>query len=418
MKDRSLVGLDGLEQKIRSVIRDAYVYGMKPRDVVASEHGHSLQNQYYYDEKISDWLGDYQQTRESSDPDRESTVYVSMAGCEIVSNPLFQMFHASTISDRSLMLHFYILDFLHGRSASAAKLYGSLSDVMRENFPAFFRDNMPVSERTCNTFLKKYVACGILNRDPKDKKYSLSKTVPLPPADAILFASEQLPLGVIGSYLLSRFDSVPNDLRFKHHSPLGALDSLILYNLILAAGEHIPVALRTYAGSGVIKLIPYKFYFGTQTGRQYVLGYDPEHAVPLMVRVDRIVKVTPLPSESGVPFDRSAMDAFESHIWNVSANPTFTTKHLEMTLHIPDDESYVISRLNREKKHGTVEQIDTCLWKFSIDVYDPVEIMPWIRSFIGRIVDLRCPDDPRVVQRYKSHLQQLFQSYGIKNYEK
>ena len=61
-----------------------------------------------------------------------------------------------------------------------------------------------------------------------------------------------------------------------------------------------------------------------------------------------------------------------------------------MTLRIGPGEEHIFQRLEREKRHGTVERLseDTC--RFSVDVYDASEMLPWLRTFTGRIVSLQC----------------------------
>ena len=49
------------------------------------------------------------------------------------------------------------------------------------------------------------------------------------------------------------------------------------------------------------------------------------------------------------------------------------------------NERYIINRLNREKRIGTVEKLDGTHYRFKADVYDTNELTPWIRTFIGRI---------------------------------
>ena len=54
--------------------------------------------------------------------------------------------------------------------------------------------------------------------------------------------------------------------------------------------------------------------------------------------------------------------------------------------------------------------VDSQTWCFETYVYDPVEMLPWIRTFTGRIIDLQC-DDPRVVGRYYDDLQKMLKAY-------
>jgi hypothetical protein len=85
--------------------------------------------------------------------------------------------------------------------------------------------------------------------------------------------------------------------------------------------------------------------------------------------------------------------------------------HLEMTIWADDGEPHIPLRLQREKRCGRVEQLDEHRWRYTAEVYDALEMLPWIRTFIGRIVDLKC-DDPRVTERFQSDMAALSRMYG------
>ena len=82
-----------------------------------------------------------------------------------------------------------------------------------------------------------------------------------------------------------------------------------------------------------------------------------------------------------------------------------------MTLHFDDDEQYILRRLEREKRNGTVETIGPNTARFTADVYDASELLPWLRTFIGRIEKLECSDET-VVRRFYDDLAQAIALYG------
>ena len=64
-----------------------------------------------------------------------------------------------------------------------------------------------------------------------------------------------------------------------------------------------------------------------------------------------------------------------------------------MTVHVGRNEGYIVDRLNREKRCGKVETIDDSTYRFTADVYDATEMLPWVRTFIGRIVSFDCSNE-------------------------
>ncbi|MEE1031451.1 MAG: WYL domain-containing protein, partial [Ruminococcus sp.] len=87
------------------------------------------------------------------------------------------------------------------------------------------------------------------------------------------------------------------------------------------------------------------------------------------------------------------------------------TEHLEMDIYVDSYEYFIIQRLEREKRSGTIEKIDEHCYRFSIDVYDAKEMIPWIRTFIGRIMRLEC-SNPKVTEKFYQDLQTVYELYG------
>ena len=82
-----------------------------------------------------------------------------------------------------------------------------------------------------------------------------------------------------------------------------------------------------------------------------------------------------------------------------------------MTVSADPEEGHIVERLEREKRCGEVEQTDDTHWRFSADVYDALEMLPWIRTFTGRITDLTCTDK-RVTERFRKDLDEMLRMYG------
>ena len=88
--------------------------------------------------------------------------------------------------------------------------------------------------------------------------------------------------------------------------------------------------------------------------------------------------------------------------------------HLEMVLYVGKGEEFIVQRLNREKRCGAVEQVDESHWRFSADVLDALEMLPWLRTFTGRITELEC-SNKQVTERFWSDFNVLTDMYGGKN---
>ena len=82
-----------------------------------------------------------------------------------------------------------------------------------------------------------------------------------------------------------------------------------------------------------------------------------------------------------------------------------------MTIHIDSGELFILQRLEREKRNGRIERIDDNTYRFIADVYDASEMLPWIRTFIGRIVNLSCTNQ-YVSKTFYADLDRMNALYG------
>jgi hypothetical protein len=87
-------------------------------------------------------------------------------------------------------------------------------------------------------------------------------------------------------------------------------------------------------------------------------------------------------------------------------------EHVDFTVTVGDDEAHIVRRLEREKRIGTVEKIDDHTYRFSADVYDVSEMVPWIRTFICRITEMHF-DNRTLENQFKADLNAMYKMYGI-----
>jgi hypothetical protein len=85
---------------------------------------------------------------------------------------------------------------------------------------------------------------------------------------------------------------------------------------------------------------------------------------------------------------------------------------VEFTIKVEEGEGYIVKRLEREKRIGTVEKLDEHTYRFSADVYDTSEMIPWIRTFICRIVKMNF-SNRTVENQFKKDLEAMYRMYGI-----
>ena len=389
--------------RIRAYLRSFYVYGFRHRDEYTLKSARSYDNER---RRVESWLGDYMSFGQDSDGRR---VFLSVDSRASAENPLYRAFRTKSFTDRDITLHYHILDILKERGGLSVT---GIMDELTERLLEFESYEIP-DESTVRKKLREYASLGLLavEKQGRETVYSLSKdrTDLSTWEEAAAFFSEAAPAGVIGSFIQDRLPEKFRYFRYKHHYILNALDSDVLCELFTAMGECRKVTLSARGQN--VTVLPMKVYIGTQTGREYLLAMSEDRERFAFIRIDLIDKVKAGPVFEYPEGLKERMEEFCSHIWGVAGNNVRRLEHIEMTLSVGEGEGYIVERLVREKRCGLVEHSGRGQWRFSADVYDPLELIPWLRTFTGNVSDLQCTDES-VLPRFWNDLEEMMQMYG------
>lgn len=398
-------------KRIRDYMREFYVYGFKSRDEFTQKSARS-----YDDERrrLESWLGDYMQFRQTPEG---KNVFLSIDSRVTKHNPLFKAWKAKSFTDGDVTLHFIILDILS--EPSIRMTIGEITELIDQYLSQFSEPRM-FDESTVRKKLKKYVSQGILMSEKKGKVmyYRRAESIQLPDKNILDYFSEVLPCGVIGSYLLDKTEQSESHFAFKHHYITGTMDSEVLYSIFLAIREKRSITLETINRHKdritENHVIPIKVMISVQSGRQYLMAYAPSFKRIKPFRTDNIISVK-LDDRSD-RFDE-LQDTFMNmlpHIWGVSTQGSRGTRieHVEFTVCYTDKEKHIRNRLEREKRCGTVELLNHNTSRFSADVFDASEVIPWIRTFICRITDIHF-SNKELEEQFKNDIKDLYALYDL-----
>lgn len=396
-------------EKIRGYMREFFVFGFKSRSDYDAKSARSYDNER---RRIESWLGDYMAFRR--DPQGKN-VFISVDSRSVLHNPLYKAFKAKSFTDNDITLHFYILDLLaSGETLTVRKIVDEIS----EKYLSQFSNPQELDESTVRKKLKEYEKMGILKSSKLGKELAFCRTEDADIrswADAAAFFSESSPMGIVGSTLLDKMENAPQYYGFKHHYILHALDSQILYDLLIAIREHRSVSVTTFAKrsgkENVHTVYPMRIFVSTQNGRQHLLCYHYRFRKPMFFRLDSIHDVKPGAVDADAERYESFYEPFMQNLWGVSTGEELSLDHIEMTVYAGEREGYIIDRLFREKRCGRVEYVDETHFRFVADVYDASEMVPWIRTFLGRITDLSCSNSA-VLSRVWGDLDEMVRIYG------
>ena len=110
---------------------------------------------------------------------------------------------------------------------------------------------------------------------------------------------------------------------------------------------------------------------------------------------------------------RTALNTAEAHMWGVNCKSSYEdTEHVEFEIKLNSDEQFIIHRLQREKRCRQVEKIDKHHYRYTAEVFDTTEMLPWIRTFISRITMINF-SNPAAADKFKDDIQKMYQIYGI-----
>lgn len=401
-------------EKIRHYMREFYVYGFKSREEYNEKSARS-----YDDERrrMESWLGDHMSFVRTPDG---KNVFISIDSRVSRHNPFYKAFKAKSFTDRDITLHFILFDILYD-----PEVVLSLPQILEkiDAYVADFEEPMVFDESTVRKKLKEYISLGIIvsQKDGRKMLYRRESDPNLPDmTDALHFYSEIAPCGVIGSFLLDKQEESKNVLSFKHHFINSALDGNVLIMLFQAMREKSIITVSNMSRSSdephINRIIPLRIFISVQNGRQYLLAYHPEFNTIKSFRIDylsdvKIIEPTPRYDEL-----REELDAMQPKMWGVTARRNFhsqdRTEYVDFTVKVGKNEEHIVQRLEREKRIGSVEQIDEYTYRYRAEVYDINEMVPWIRTFICRITDLHF-SNRTLENQFKKDIEKMYRMYGI-----
>ena len=439
---------------IRGYMRDFFLYGFKTREEYDRKSARRYDNGR---RRIQSYLGHLISFRQTPSG---KNAFISLEGRSVTHNPLYQAFKAKSFTNKDITLHFMLLDILADagvdfRKESGADSYGdvpqaySLKEILRimdTEYLTAFQNPISFDESTLRKKLKEYEELGIVvsEKSGRTVTYRLSENeICLAEyKEAIRFFTEESPLGVIGSYLEDRMQpdaekayptgrndengkclSDKNDcagkyLTFKNHYIMNAYDAEITELILQGIHEKRLLEITSFSrGDAGVKqqtVIPYKLYVSTQGGRNYLFCMDADNLRPYSLRVDYIQKGKA--GEVCADYDRllKVCERAGEHMWGVSCAKYRRYEHIEMDIYVGTDEAFIVRRLEREKRCGTVSKVDEETYRFSADVLDAYEMMPWIRTFFGRIKAIRC-DNEDVKNQIKIDMVKMLKQYEDEN---
>lgn len=400
--------------KVRTYVRDFYVYGFKSRMDYPKSGRRTYDNER---RRIESWFADYIQS--DYNPSRKKSVAITLDSNRIDSNPLYNVWKTKSFTNNDIMLHFFLLDLMQDGKTRNVE---TITDELLERYQLVFEI------QTVRKKLIEYEQHGLfvvkkLGRQHVYTAYPdwLTSHPDLYAGlkEAVSYYQAAAPFGFVGSTILDSLRCRNDHFRFRHDFLAHTLEDEVLLPLLNAIKEKLRISLQTKSvrSGNLIELecVPLKIRVSTQTGRRYLCVWRLTDRRLATYRLDSIQKVTPLKPEPD--YDQYLAD-FEKNgcfTWGVSFG--HSREHEKICLRITLDEiteGYLIDRIDREGRQGQLTKIEPGIYEYTLECWDSSEMTPWIRTFTGRILSFTC-SNKQVEQRFWHDIRLMQQMYPMTN---
>lgn len=400
--------------KTRDYVRDFFVYGFKNRNEFKGKSPRTYDNER---RRLESWLAPFVRKDHAANG---ANISLAIDSNLLDTNPLFQVWKTKSFTDNDIVLHFLIFDLLSdGRTASAEEI----TDRLLSEYEAFF--DVQTVRRKCNAYHKE----GLLSKEKNGKTvvFSLDSSPVLwlksnkNILDALSFYQMAGSFGMTANYLLEHLDSENRTFRVKHSFFVHTLEDEVLFAILNAMNEKMSVMLETRSSKNRMEntafCVPLQIFTSTRSGRRFLCGYINKSRRFSCYRLDTVKRVTPMEKTRDYDELLNKLNANRGKLWGVSFQSR-SRNHLDrltMTLKVMEpSENYIVDRLKREGRGGTVTKIDENIYQYETEVFDCNEMLPWIRTFTGRILSLKCTDES-VEKRFYQDLQTMYWMYQIED---
>lgn len=403
--------------KTREYIRDFFVYGFKTREEFKYKSPRTYDNER---RRLESWLSPYIRKDHVSNG---SNISLAIDSNLLDTNPLFQVWKTKSFTDNDIVLHFLILDLLQNERPFTAE---EITDSLLTKYSSLF--DTQIVRRKCNAFEKE----GLLHKKKIGKTvvFFIDNTLAVwtksnkAMQDALAFYQMTGNFGIIGNNLLEQFDCHNQSFRVKHSFFVHTLEDELLLKILNImnnkTGAELEIKSPKTGKTDIITCIPLQIFTSTRSGRRFLCGYVNSTKRFTCFRLDSIKKAIPVEIKNNYNKPdynelQKKLDKNRQKVWGVSfqGSKNHHTEKLSMTIYIIEPtENYIIERLKREGRGGTITKKEQNIYKYETEVFDCNEMLPWIRTFIGRIISLEC-SAKSVEQRFYHDLQEMCQIYQI-----
>ncbi len=376
--------------KTREYVRDFFVYGFKTREEFKEKSARTYDNER---RRIESWLSGFINRDYTS---KGKNISLAIDSNLLDFNPLYRVWKTKSFTDNDIMLHFLLLDFLSHQEGYTVE---EITDGLLEQYEVFF--DAQIIRRKCNAYVKE----GLLRKEKAGKELLYFKNPDFQDIvtefpelkEALKYFQFSSPLGIVGNTILDNLKEGNEIFRVKHSFFVHTLEDQVLLEILDAMQQKRAVTLLLKSTKNGFETsqqgIPLEIFVSTRTGRRFLCLYSEASRRFSTVRIDSIKKVEL--SKQPEDYQEQKEKLMNNHplIWGVSfqSSQKLHTETVTLTLSIDEKkEDFILERLKREGKGGRITHIAPNTYTYEKEIFDSNEMLPWIRTFTGRIIDIQC----------------------------
>lgn len=334
---------------------------------------------------------------------------------EIPTNPLYSAWKSKAFTDNDIVLHLYLLSALSQKSVLTLN---DLTTAVCEASGLVF-DTQTVRNK-CSEYAKEGLI--IITKQGKSFVYTLSNTYfnkltfKVPNLlDAVKFYQGDTLFGEVGSYILDQTNQSNDIFLFKHYYIVHTLEDGVLLDLLSAIRNkqaiifHNQNEYRTHNKD--MYCIPLQIFISSTTGRRYLCAYKPISKRFFNYRLDHIKTVKIIETYKDYDKLQIKLESVKNKIWGVGFGGSLRQEIISMKLYIDEKtESFVIDRIYREGRGGTLTKVEENVFIYTVELFDTNDISPWIKTFMGRIIQLE-GNNTHVINRFYNDIERMKTMY-------
>ncbi len=394
--------------KVRDFTRDFYIYGFRSRNDFNHKSSRTYDNEK---RRIESYMGKHLKWGYTSTGKKQ---FITMNCSQISTNPLYSAWKSKAFTDNDIVLHFYILSALKDNKLSIDELTNYIS----ENSGILF------DTQTVRNKCKEYIDEGLIISEKQNKALYYSNSniyfenlLENSPnlLEAIKFYQGDTLLGEIGSFLADSNNIVNDRFLFKHYYIVHTLEDGVLLDILFAIRNNLVIEFENLNESKTkslkFKCVPIKIFISSYTGRRYVCVYNLTRNRFFNYRLDHVKTVKTLEPYGDIESLKNKLENNMDKVWGVSFGGVSRIELISIKLFIDENtEQYVIERILREGKNGTLTKLEENTYIFTTELFDSNDISPWIKTFIGRIIQVEGTNDA-VIRRFYGDINRMRRMY-------